>query len=86
MTLTQYAESFGRSQAEATYGKEAVDAILGTVAAPQSTLSAEDKAELLNEAKVKIGKNPALRTAVRDRLSKDFGITPEELDAVLGGS
>jgi len=86
MTLTEYAESFGRSQAEATYGKEAVDAILGTPAAPQSTLSAEDKAELLNEAKVKIGKNPALRTAVRDRLSKDFGITPEELDAVLGGS
>jgi hypothetical protein len=36
MTLTQYAESFGRSQAEATYGKEAVDAILGTPAAPAS--------------------------------------------------
>jgi hypothetical protein len=36
MTLTEYAESFGRSQAEATYGKEAVDAILGTPAAPAS--------------------------------------------------
>lgn len=36
MTLTQYAESFGRSQAEATYGKEAVDAVLGTPAAPAS--------------------------------------------------
>jgi hypothetical protein len=37
MTLTQYAESFGRSQAEATYGKEAVDAILGTTAPPASS-------------------------------------------------
>ena len=36
MSLTQYAESFGRAQAEATYGKDAVNAVLGTGAAPAS--------------------------------------------------